>query len=70
MAEGASRLAWAQTSAVVAMVANSARDTKKKASPFQPSEFDPWAKEDRRRTPARVQGDIGMLKVFLPQKEG
>ena len=45
MAEGASRLAWAQTSAVVAMIANSARDTKKKASPFQPSEFDPWARE-------------------------
>ena len=65
MAEGASRLAWAQTSAVVAMIANSVRDTKKKASPFQPSEFDPWARQDRQRKPARVQGDIGMLKMFV-----
>ena len=65
MAEGASRLAWAQTSAVVAMIANSARDTKKRPGAFQPSEFDPWAKQDRQRTPARVQGDIGMLKMFV-----
>ena len=61
-------MAWAQTSAVVAMIANSARDTKKKPSPFQPSEFDPWASQDRQGRSVRVQGDIGMLKVFVARE--
>ncbi len=67
MAEGVSRLQWAQTSAVVAMIANSARDKKKKPSPWQADDFDPWAEIDRHRKARRVQGDIGMLKVFVKE---
>lgn len=64
MAEGVSRLAWAQTSALIAATFNVNRDKKKKPSPFSPDDFDPWAREDRRRAP-RVQGDIQTLKVFV-----
>ena len=65
MAEGVSRLQWAQTSAIIAAIANVNRNTKKKPSPFSPDDFDPWAREDRQRTAGRVQGDIATLKVFV-----
>jgi len=41
MAEGWGRLQWAQTAALLAMLANCNRDPKK-TRPYKPSDFDPY----------------------------
>ena len=64
MDEGRSRAAWAHTSAVLAMLAEVNRDRKKKASPFRPGDFDPWALQDRKDKPAPKVG-IEALKIFI-----
>ena len=58
------------------MLANANRDPKKKSSPFQPADFDPYALMDRRqkgriaKSDDRLPGDISLLKVFVDRKEG
>ena len=66
MAEARSRLGWAQTAGIIAMVANTARDRKRKPSPFTPDDFDPWARSDARTR--RVRAGIEVLKVFVKEK--
>ncbi len=68
MAEGEQMLQWGQTSSVLAMLANTNRDAKKKPSPFRPEEFNPWAGRERKRKRAAVKGGIEMLKVFVKEK--
>ena len=41
MAQAKGKDAWAQTSAILAMLANANRDPKK-TKPFSPSDFNPW----------------------------
>jgi hypothetical protein len=38
---------WAQTSAILALLANVHRDPKKKRTPYKPSDFDPFAVADK-----------------------
>lgn len=58
MADARGRLEWAQTSMLLALIANVNRDPKSPA--FQPSEFNPY----ERRQKAGTVG-IDALKVFL-----
>ena len=51
MAEGRQRSAWQQTSAVLAMLVNV---NKSKGSAAKPSEFDPFAEEERRQRKQHV----------------
>lgn len=67
MAEARRRDNWAHTSAIVAMVANTARDPKVRRKPFVPSEFDPY----RRAVPVTERADhfvvsFDILKMFVP----
>lgn len=47
MAEARQRDNWAHTSAILALTANCNRDPKKTKQPFQPSDFDPFAREEK-----------------------
>lgn len=53
MAEARARGEWARMSALITMVANCHRDPKSK--PFEPSDFDPYAKSDIREV-SRLAG--------------
>jgi hypothetical protein len=66
MAQAASRQRWAHTSAVLALLANVNRDPKK-ARPFKPADFDPYAAPQAPAQGIEVNGEtIGMLKsAFL-----
>lgn len=48
MAEGASRDRWAHTSAQIWIVAESKRNSKKRARPFSPADFNPWERRANR----------------------
>lgn len=48
MTDGRIREEWARTSAVLAMLANTVRDPKKKPSPYTAAEFNPFREHDRR----------------------
>lgn len=43
MARGRQRSQWAQTSTVLALLANAHRDPKRRPYPFEPWDFDPFA---------------------------
>lgn len=49
MAEGREEREWARTSALLALVANVNRDTKKRPKPYTPDEFNPYSKKNRNR---------------------
>ena len=68
MAEGVQRVQWAQTSAVLAMLANAHRDPKRKPTPFKPDDFNPWA--ERRGPTTAMKVNIDALKVFLRDMGG
>lgn len=66
MAEERRRDNWSMTSAVLAMIANTARDPKKKASPYKASDFDPF---NRKGSDEVIPADISVLKtVFIDGK--
>ena len=59
MAEARGRDNWSHTSAILTLIANVNRDPKKRRA-YKPSDFDPYAIEDRRQ---RSQGsDMAELK--------
>ena len=67
MAEGRDRHLWNHTSAVLAMLANANRDTKKRKRPFGPDEFNPYTAHSR-RTGAGIPvtaDNIHVLKVLI-----
>jgi len=66
MAEGLGRERWDHTSALMALVANVNRDPKKGRA-FRPSDFDPYARTDR-----RVAGkeELALLKEALEARKG
>jgi hypothetical protein len=68
MAEGLGRRRWAHTSLVCALIANANRDPKK-GRPFKPSDFDPYARETRRRRTADTQ-DLSILREALEARKG
>ena len=49
MAEGREEREWARTSALLALVANVNRDTKKRPKPYTPDEFNPYSTRNRNR---------------------
>jgi hypothetical protein len=69
MAEGRQRATWAQTSAVLALVANCHRDPKKHRA-FTPADFNPYgAAEDKEPIPKTR--DLKVLKsIFVDSRQG
>lgn len=60
MAEARGRDNWAHTSAILALIANVNRDTKKTRA-LRPRDFDPYAVRDKRNEAIEVT-DIAVLK--------
>jgi len=68
MAEATRREAWQHTAWLSAMIANANRDPKKKPSPFQPDDFNPLARKDRKAGAVVVdENTIGGLKAMFGQ---
>lgn len=68
MAEAARREAWQNTAWLSAMIANANRDPKKKPSPFQPDDFNPLARKDRKAGAVVVNDEtIGDLRQMFGQ---
>ena len=67
MAEAVGRQRWMHTSALMAMIANVNRDPKKGRA-FRPSDFDPYARTDRRRVADK--NDMAMLRQALEARKG
>ena len=62
MAEGRQRDSWSHTSAVLALVANTHRDPRRRSA-FRPQDFDPFAE----KTPP-PKADVRILKrVFVKE---
>ena len=70
MVEATRREAWQHTAWLSAMIANANRDAKKRPSPFQPDDFNPLVKKDRKAKGILLNDEtIGDLKAkFLGQK--
>jgi len=64
MAEGLGRERWAHTSLICALIANSNRDPKKHR-PFKPSDFDPYARTDRRSRKVAEKESLQVLREAL-----
>lgn len=65
MTEARQKDEWQRTSSMIAMIANTVRDTKKRPKPFEPKDFDPFAPK-----PKPVKVGIGVLKdIFINQRE-
>jgi len=63
MAEGRSRAEWSYTSSILALIANTNRDKKRKPTPFVPADFNPWSKKRDVRIP--VKGVRVLKQVFV-----
>ena len=65
MAEARMRQTWSHTSSVLAMIANVNRDPKKKPSPFNPADFNPYGRKRKPGVAVTAQ-NMGILKrVFV-----
>jgi len=69
MAEGLGRERWAHTSLICALLANANRNPKKHR-PFKPSDFDPYAKHDRRSRTVAGKEDLKLLREALEARKG
>ena len=69
MAEGLGRERWARTSLLCALVANANRDPKR-TRPFRPSDFDPYARQDRRQRTGGDKDSLAILKEALTGRKG
>ena len=69
MAEGLGRERWAHTSLLCALVANANRDPKR-SRPFKPSDFDPYARQDRRQRVTEDKESLAILKEALTGRKG
>ena len=67
MAEGRSRAEWSHTSSVLALIANTNRDKKRKPTPFVPADFDPWSKNRDVRIPTK--GVKVLKQVFVDSRK-
>ena len=64
MAEGLGRERWAHTSMLCVLIANGNRDPKKQR-PFKLSDFDPYARQDRRSRKVADKESLAMLREAL-----
>jgi len=69
MAEARGRDDWAHTSAILALIANVNRDPKK-TRPFKPSDFDPYARQDRRERVIVDEESLAILREALEGRKG
>ncbi|NLW85663.1 MAG: hypothetical protein GXY38_02185 [Planctomycetes bacterium] len=69
MAEGLGRERWAHTSLVCALIANANRDPKR-SRPFKPSDFDPYARQDRRLRTVADKESLAILREALEAQKG
>lgn len=69
MAEGLGRERWAHTSLVCALIANANRDPKR-SRPFKPSDFDPYARQDRRLRTVADKESLAVLREALEAQKG
>jgi hypothetical protein len=69
MAEAKSKLAWACTSAAMALLANLHRDPKRTRA-FTPRDFDPHARTRTAETPAPRVGVEVLKEVFIDRRGG
>jgi len=69
MAEGLGRERWAHTSVVCSLIANANRDPKKHRA-FRPSDFDPYARQDRRSRKVADTESLALLKEALEARKG
>ena len=69
MAEGLGRERWAHTSLLCALVANASRDPKR-SGPYKPSDFDPYARQDRRERIDADSESLALLKEALTGRKG
>jgi hypothetical protein len=70
MAEGLGRERWAHTSMLCSLIANANRDPKKHRA-FRPSDFDPYARKDRRSSPKVAdRQDLQLLREALEARKG
>ena len=69
MAEGLGRERWGHTSLICAMFANAHRDPKR-TRPFKPSDFDPYARQDRRERVVAGEETLEMLKEAFTGRKG
>ena len=64
MAEGLGRERWAHTSMLCVLIANAHRDPKKHR-PFKLSDFDPYARMDRRSRKVADTESLALLREAL-----
>jgi len=69
MAEGLGRERWAHTSMLCVLIANANRDPKKHR-PFKLSDFDPYARQDRRSRKVADKESLALLKEALEARKG
>lgn len=72
MVEARAREAWDHTALIVSWLAEPHRDPKKRARPFAPADFHPYAAPRRREAPVAVvkMGEIRDLLMGLRPKRG
>lgn len=69
MAEGIGRARWAHTSILCALLANANRDPRR-GRPFKPSDFDPYARQERRRRTTADKDSLAILREALEGRKG
>ena len=69
MAEGLGRERWAHTSIICSLIANANRDPKKHRA-YRPSDFDPYARMDRRSRKVADTESLALLKEALEARKG
>jgi len=69
MAEGLGRERWAHTSILCSLIANANRDPKKHRA-YRPSDFDPYARLDRRSRMVAGKQELNLLREALEARKG
>jgi len=64
MAEARARSEWAQTSSMMALVANVNRNPRRRRRPYRPDDFNPFAQGSREGI-ALTPENIGLLKGLV-----
>ena len=70
MAESRAKERWAHTSSVMALIAETNRNPKKRGRPFTPDDFNPFARKRKRKKGTKLRPpNINALQVFLPPEQ-
>jgi len=70
MAESRAKERWAHTSSVMALIAETNRNPKKRGRPFTPDDFNPFARKRKRKKGTKLSPlNINALQVFLSPEQ-